>query len=155
MFTGFVHAKAWKLECINTLTKINSTVTRCYSYIVIQRKMKQTRTLNTNTLTLTELPARTRPTPPPPPTHTHRWIVHTWITSADSPHPHPSPPPQNKNNGQPAAGVSFSVNRLNDPKILVSLWSSKLIEPDQIFVHMKSVSAHSPLRPLWRSCRPW
>ena len=57
------------------------------------------------------------------------------------------------NNGQPGGRASFSVNGLNEPEILLSLWASKLIQTGQISGRTKSVSARSPLSPLWRSCR--
>ena len=59
----------------------------------------------------------------------------------------------NNDKDQPGAGASFSVSGVNEPEILLSLWAFKLIQSGQISVRMKSVSARSPLRPLWRSCR--
>ena len=50
----------------------------------------------------------------------------------------------NNDKGQPGAGGSFSVNVLNEPEILLSLWASKMIQSGQISVRTKSVSAHSP-----------
>ena len=47
-------------------------------------------------------------------------------------------------NGQPDAEVSFSLNGLNERGILLSLWTSKMIQSSQISVRTKSVSARSP-----------
>ena len=63
-----VLAKAWKLESINTLTKINSTITHSYSYLVIQSKMKQTHTqTQTPSHSQSHLHAHAHIPPPPPP----------------------------------------------------------------------------------------
>ena len=84
-----------------------------------------------------------------PPPHTHTWTAPTLITSADrNPSPSAPPPPHyiyinHNNNSQPGAEASFSVNKSNEPDILVSLWPSKMIQSGQISVHTKSVSAHS------------
>ena len=53
------------------------------------------------------------------------------------------------------AGASFSVNGVNEREILLSLRASKMIQSSQISVRIKSVTltAHSPLCPLWTSCR--
>ena len=50
------------------------------------------------------------------------------------------------------AGVSFSVNGLNELEILLSLRASKLIQSGQISVCAVSVRTFAP-HPLWRSCR--
>ena len=89
----------------------------------------------------------------PASTHTlTQWIAPTLITSADRNPPPPPSPPQiiyiyinHNNNSQPGAEASFSisVNKSNEPDILLSLWPSKRIQSGQISVHTKSVSAHS------------
>ena len=46
-------------------------------------------------------------------------------------------------NGQPGAGASFSLNGVNALEILLSLWSSKMIQSGQISIRTKSVTAVS------------
>ena len=136
------------MECINIQTKINSIIIHYYSYVVIQSKVKL-KHWNTNTLTLAVTCMYTH-------THTH---THNKHTQADSAHldrkcrQHPSTNPahpgkkyiyKNNNNSQPGAGASFSVNRLNELSIWLSLWASKLIQFGLISVCTKSVSARPP-----------
>ena len=98
--------------------------------------------------------------PPPPPPSIHIDGLHALVLMYTNcpPQPPTGSPREKKiknyNNGQPGAGASFSVNGVNEPEILLSLWTSKMIQSGQISQHARSQCQHvSPVRPLWRSCR--
>ena len=116
------------MECINTRTKINNTTpshseNRLYMHVCAHTQVDCAR-----------LDRKCRQ----PPTTTHLTPRFFIFFKHD--------------NSQPGAGVSFSVNGVNELEILLSLWASKMIQSGQISVRMKSVSARSPLHPLWSSC---
>ena len=84
------------------------------------------------------------PTPTPPPTDmAHR--EHIYLQNKKI---------KNSDNGQPDAGASFSLNGLNEPEILLSLWGFQTdsVQSD-LNTHEVSAVGTFPLRPLWRSCR--
>ena len=109
------------------------------------------------------------PTPPPPHTHTHTHTNPHTHTQADRTHlccrtlnaPYPTLPAHPK-------GIIIlkiiTTTASQVPELLCqstdwinckfySLWAFKMIQPSQIFVCSKSVSARFPLHRLWRSCR--
>ena len=124
------------MECIHIHTKISSIIIHYCSYLVVQSKLIHT---ETQTPSHSQSPpcihAHTMHTNPHTHTHTHthtrRWIIPAWITSAGSTRPlrtlaHPEKKEIYIFNGQPGARVSFSVNGLNEPEILLSLWTDSV-----------------------------